>query len=184
MQGIHLSLSSNEKMAITGDNGSGKTSLLKAILDDATVIKTGEWVLPKQDDIGYLDQHYTNVSSDKSVLQLLSECVPEWHATEVRRHLSDFLFRGNDSVNTLACHLSGGEKARLSLALIAAKPPKLLILDEITNNLDLETLEHVTQILKSYPAAMMVISHDKNFLADIDIDTTIELSNGRVLEVT
>ncbi len=66
--------------------------------------------------------------------------------------------------------LSDGEKVRLSLAQIAAKVSKFLILDEITNNLDLETKNHVIQVLKSYPGAMIVISYDSNFLKDIEVD--------------
>ncbi|KJV90063.1 ATP-binding cassette domain-containing protein [Rickettsia bellii] len=72
-------------------------------------------------------------------------------------------------MNNKVSQLSGGEKARLSLAKIAASLPKLLVLDEITNNLDLETKEHIIQILKSYPGVMLVISHDIDFLKAIEI---------------
>jgi ATPase subunit of ABC transporter with duplicated ATPase domains len=76
--------------------------------------------------------------------------------------------------------LSGGEKARLSLAQIAAKTPKLLILDEITNNLDLETRDHVIEVLKNYPGAMIVISHDADFLEEIGVNGYFKISNGYV----
>ena len=66
-------------------------------------------------------------------------------------------------------HLSGGEKARLSLAMIAAKTPKLLILDEVTNNIDLDTRQHVIQALREYPGAMIVISHDLDFAQEIGV---------------
>ena len=171
---IHISLSSQDRMAITGNNGSGKTTMIKAILDCPDVIRTGHWSTPKKEEIGYLDQHYSNVAANKSVRQSLTDLAPGWTATQVRRHLNDFLFRGNEDVNILGCNLSGGEKARLSLAMIAARPPKLLILDEITNNLDLDTVEHVSQILQEYPAAMIIISHDENFLSNININMTIE----------
>ena len=71
--------------------------------------------------------------------------------------------------------LSGGECARLSLAKIAAHMPKLLILDEITNNIDLETRDRVAEILRAYPGAMIIISHDENFLKEIEIDKIIQL---------
>jgi ATPase subunit of ABC transporter with duplicated ATPase domains len=90
-----------------------------------------------------------------------------WSHAEIRRHLNDFLFRKNEEVNALVSTLSGGEKARLSLVQIAAKTPKLLILDEITNSLDLETRDHVIQVLKNYPGVMVVISHDEDFLKAI-----------------
>ena len=166
---INFSLSSRERIAIMGDNGSGKSTLVKAILNDARVVKTGDWQAPKPQDIGYLDQHYNNVSSEKSVIESIAELQPSWSHAEVRRYLNDFLFRKNEEVNQLVCQLSGGEKVRLSLAIIAALTPKLLILDEITNNLDLETREHVIQVLKDYPAAMIVISHDEDFLLDINV---------------
>ncbi len=87
-----------------------------------------------------------------------------------QKTLNDFLFRKNEEVSTLTCNLSGGEKARLSLAQIAARVPRLLILDEITNNIDLETRNHVSEILSVYPSAIIVISHDEAFLEKIKID--------------
>ena len=78
-------------------------------------------------------------------------------ATEIRRHLNSFLFRKNEEVAALGKTLSGGERARLSLAVIAAQTPNF-ILDEITNNLDLETREHVIEVLREYPGGMIVIS--------------------------
>ena len=92
-----------------------------------------------------------------------------WSHAEIRKHLNDFLFRKNEEITTTVLNLSGGEKARLSLAQIAAKTPKLLILDEMTNNLDLETREHVIQVLNDYPGAMIVISHDADFLLSIGV---------------
>lgn len=169
VQGIFLILSSCDRMAITGDNGSGKSTLVKGILNDAAVIKSGDWTLPKREDIGYLDQHYSPLNPYSSVLEEIQTLVPAWSHEEVRRHLNDFLFRKNEEVMALVSMLSGGEKARLSLAQIAAKTPKLLILDEITNNLDLETRHHVIQVLRHYPGALIVISHDEDFLKEIGI---------------
>jgi ATPase subunit of ABC transporter with duplicated ATPase domains len=81
----------------------------------------------------------------------------------------------------LTSNLSGGEKARFSLAKIAAKTPKLLILDEITNNLDLETREHIIQVLQQYHGAMIVISHDNDFLEQINIDSFYEIKEGKLI---
>ena len=150
--------------------------MIKAILDNESVIKSGNWHTPKVSDIGYLDQHYGTLSAEKTVLETIAELVPTWTHIEVRRHLNDFLFRKNEEVNALVRTLSGGEKARLSLAQIAAKTPKLLILDEITNNLDLETKEHVTQVLKAYPGAMIVISHEADFLEEIGINEVVDVN--------
>lgn len=181
LSGIALSLQGGERIAITGDNGSGKSTLIKAIMDYTCVIKYGNWYAPKISDIGYLDQHYGTLSAEKTVLETIAELVPTWTHIEVRRHLNDFLFRKNEEVNALVSTLSGGEKARLSLAQIAAKTPKLLILDEITNNLDLETKEHVTQVIKAYPGAMIIISHESDFLEEIEVNCYLEISNGILL---
>ncbi len=175
LSGINLSLSGDERIVLGGDNGSGKTTLVKAILSDEAVYKTGEWHVVKREDIGYLDQHYATLDPQKTVLETISALVPVWSHAEIRRHLNDFLFRKNEEVNALVSTLSGGEKARLSLAQIAAKTPKLLILDEITNNLDLETKDHVIQVLKAFPGAMVVISHDADFLEEIGISEVVDV---------
>lgn len=120
--------------------------------------------------IGYLDQHYSNLQPNLTVIEHIKELRPDLLEAEARDHLNDFLFRKNEDVSKQAAVLSGGEKARLSLALIAAKTPKLLLLDEITNNLDLETKEHVVQVLKNYPGAMIIISHDDFFLDGLTLD--------------
>lgn len=178
LQKISLSIGSRDRIAIQGDNASGKSTLIKAIMDDTCVIKSGNWYAPKISDIGYLDQHYGTLSAEKTVLETIATLMPTWTHIEVRRHLNDFLFRKNEEVNNLVAQLSGGEKARLSLAQIAAKTPRLLILDEVTNNLDLETKEHVAQVLKDYPGTMIIISHDADFLEEIGVDHYFEINNG------
>ncbi len=169
MQNINLELGSKDRVAIMGNNGSGKTTLIKAILKTASINKTGNWYVTK--DIGYLDQHYSTLGPDLTVLETID-------MPDKRRHLNDFLFRKNEEVNAKVSTLSGGEKARLSLAQIAAITPRLLILDEITNNLDLETRQHVIEVLKGYPGAMIVISHDEDFLKEIGIDDYYKIENG------
>jgi ATPase subunit of ABC transporter with duplicated ATPase domains len=179
LSGISLTVTGQDRIAITGENGSGKSTLIRAILNDEAVYRIGDWYVIQKDNIGYLDQHYGTLDPDKSVLEILSECVPSWSHAEIRRHLNDFLFRKNEEVNASVMTLSGGEKARLSLACIAAKTPRLLILDEVTNNLDLETRAHVVQVLKDYPGAMLIISHDADFLEDIGMNTVVDVGRFR-----
>ncbi|MCA6070444.1 MAG: ATP-binding cassette domain-containing protein [Endomicrobium sp.] len=169
LRNINISVSGSEHLAITGDNGSGKTTLLKAILNDSQIIKTGIWNLPRIEDIGYLDQNYSSLDSSKTVLETLTDLAHEKTHAQIRDFLNDFLFRKNEDVNKRISVLSGGEQSRLSLAKIALQTPKLLLMDEITNNIDLETKEHVAQVLKEYPGAMIIISHDIAFLEDIGI---------------
>ena len=166
---INLSITAGERIVISGDNGSGKSTLSRALLNDPAVVKTGSWQVLQRESIGYLEQHYSTLDAQKTVLDIMQDCVPSWSHAEIRKHLNDFLFRKNEEINAIVSNLSGGEKARLSLAQIAAMTPKLLILDEITNNLDLETRSHVIQVLKDYPGAMVVISHDEDFLSAIGV---------------
>ena len=174
---ISLCVGRQDHIAIRGDNGSGKSTLLKAILNDPAVIKTGQWFVPRREDIGYLDQHYRTLGRHKTVIECVYDIVPGWSYDKMRCHLNQFLFHKNEEVNARVATLSGGEKARLSLAQIAAKTPKLLVLDEITNNLDLETREHVIQVLGDYPGAMIVISHDEDFLKAIHIGSVYDIDN-------
>ncbi|RTK93440.1 MAG: ABC-F family ATP-binding cassette domain-containing protein [Rickettsiales bacterium] len=170
LKDIYFTLNSNERIAITGQNGSGKSTFLKAILNDPKIFKSGDWYVPALDDIGYLDQNYNNLKKCKTVFEAMIETAPTWSIHHIRHHLHDFLFNTNQEVNILIENLSGGECARLSLALIAAKTPKLLILDEITNNLDMETHEHIINVLKNFPGALIIISHDESFLQKININ--------------
>lgn len=178
VQKLSFSIKARERIAIHGNNGSGKSTLLKAILSNTSVIKKGTWTVPHVHEIGYLDQHYNNLPSEKTVWEAISYFLTDKSYTEIRSYLNDFLFRKNEEINALVSTLSGGEKARLSLAQIAAITPKLLILDEITNNLDRETRAHVIQVLKAYPGAMIVISHDSDFLSAIEVTDEYEIKDG------
>ncbi|MFJ1268272.1 ATP-binding cassette domain-containing protein [Legionella lytica] len=181
LQNISIVIKGQDRIAIQGNNGSGKSTLIKALLTASDIERTGEWLLPQAKEIGYLDQHYHNLSPEHTVWQTLSCVLPNRSYTEIRRHLNNFLFRKNEEVDALVTTLSGGEKARLSLAQIAAISPKLLILDEITNNLDRETRAHIIQVLNAYLGALIVISHDSDFLAKIGITTSYEIRDGLLI---
>ena len=174
---LYLSLYGSEKLALIGKNGSGKTTIVKALMRNPSINIEGNLYAPDIAKIGYLDQHYRNIDYNLTVIENLEIIVPNWDMSEKRKHLNNFLFRKNEEVNANVENLSGGERARLSLSLIASKVPDLLILDEITNNLDLSTLTHVIDILKGYPGALIIISHDKEFLNQIEIDRYYNLSS-------
>lgn len=184
LQQCYVSVFSTDRVVIMGDNGSGKSTLIRGILQDPAVCKTGEWHLPKREAIGYLDQHYNTLTPSLSVYDTIAELVPEWTRIMIRQHLMDFLFRKNEEVHALVSQLSGGERARLCLAQMAAKTPSLLILDEITNNLDLETREHVIQVLQAYPGAIIVIAHDIDFLKAVGITGGYHIVEGRIQTIT
>ncbi len=180
LKDIHLLLNGSDRIGITGNNASGKSTLLKAIMSNRGITKTGHWHIPKPEQIGYLDQHYANLNPQSSVFEMLANARPDWSHAEIRKHLNDFLFRKNEEINRLVIQLSGGEKVRLSLSLIAALTPKLLILDEITNNIDLETKDHLVQVLNHYPGSMIVVSHEETFLEQIGIDVSYNIKDGNV----
>lgn len=179
LDNINFTLFGLERIAISGSNGSGKSTLVKALMNNPEICKTGDWLVPNRQDIAYLDQHYSNLSNNSSVLDFIHSVCPTMKDAELRNFLNQFLFRKNEEVNKLVSSLSGGEKARLSLAMIALQQPKLLILDEITNNLDLITKEHVIQVLQNYAGALLVISHDAHFLKQIQITANYDVALWR-----
>lgn len=175
VDGINVILRGNERLAVVGGNGSGKSTIVKAILGCSNVFREGSWYSVKPEDIGFLDQHYNTLEYDKTVYETISSMLHNSSMAEVRKLLNDFLFRKNEEVNCLVSNLSGGEKVRLSLAQIAMKTPKLLILDEVTNNIDLQTRQHVIEVLNAFPGAILVISHDEDFLQEIGIEERLIL---------
>jgi len=175
LKNINLNLSYGDRIAITGNNGSGKSTLVKGILGDPHVIRTGIFHTPNKVDIGYLDQHYELLNSQTTILESLEKIMPSWTQNEIRLHLHDFLFKSNECVNTLIKHLSQGEKVRLSLAHIGAKTPNLLILDELSNNLDIETINHVISVLCYYKGGILIIDHDEQFLNNLGVTSYYHL---------
>lgn len=178
LENISLDVLPGHRVAILGDNGSGKSTLLKAILGDSSVQCSGEWKRPSMDTIGYMDQNYQQLGLHKTVEEVLKDSVVDWSYVRVRQHLNDFLFRKNEEVTVPVAALSGGERARLSLCLIAAKTPPILILDEVTNNLDLETRAHVIEVIRAYPGTLFVVSHDHDFLNQIELNHIYALRHG------
>ncbi|GHU86757.1 erythromycin ABC transporter ATP-binding protein [Deferribacterales bacterium] len=165
---INITLGATSRLALTGTNGSGKSTIIRAILQESGIKRTGSWFSPERKYIGYLDQHYAHLNDELTVLESAKQ-VANIPTAELRSHLNSFLFRKNEEVNAKVSSLSGGERVRLTLALITLDTPSLLILDEITNNIDLATREHIAQVLLEYTGALLVVSHDKEFLHTIKV---------------
>jgi ATPase subunit of ABC transporter with duplicated ATPase domains len=169
-----LRMTGPERVAIAGPNGSGKTTLLKLIAGeltpDAGTVRVGvnRWRC--------LDQRADLLIGGLSVLENFRRHVPAQPETACRVALAGFLFRG-DTVHKPAAALSGGERLRAALACVlnAADPPQLLLLDEPTNHLDLPSLINLERALSRYTGALLVISHDRDFLDAVGVDRTIEL---------
>jgi len=171
---FNLSMHGPERVAIVGPNGSGKTTLLRLITGELTPtsgsvrLGTVRWT--------YLDQRAAVLPPDQTVSDALTAKL-NGDRTEANRWLG--CFRLPKTVFTKrADELSGGERVRAALAYALAgdEPPQLLILDEPTNNLDLDSLEQVVSALNDYEGAMVVVSHDQSFLEDVGIDRTVALS--------
>lgn len=179
---INFRVSSKEKILLQGNNGSGKTTFIKAILGNNKILRTGLWEILDNNEIGYLDQHYKNLEDDSNAIALMQKVAPTMTLPEIRDHLNSYLLRKNEEVHLAVQYLSGGEKARLSLAIIAIQTPKLLILDEITNNLDLETKSHIQSILASYPSSYLLICHESTFCEAIEFDSKYVINDGRIIQ--
>jgi ATPase subunit of ABC transporter with duplicated ATPase domains len=177
IQNIQLHISSGDRISIIGANGSGKSSLVKAILgmeNQAAVLESGEVLLAPAMKAVYLDQTYELVNCQYTLLENMQAVNPNLSYQLLRQQLGHFLFKYND-VHKSASVLSGGELARLALAIISISEIDLLILDEPTNNLDIETVEQMVVAINNYQGAIWVISHDLDFLSRINITQSFNL---------
>lgn len=164
-----LRIDGPERVALTGRNGSGKTRLLRSI------IETDAIKVP----YGFVPQLITFSDQDRSIVEELIAAHPAATVEEVRAHLARFLFRGPRAERPLRV-LSGGERLRVALAssLLGDPTPRLLILDEPTNNLDIDTVEELAGALTDWSGALLIVSHDPGFLDRIGIDRVVHPPSG------
>ena len=163
LSGVSFSIRSGERIGILGVNGAGKSTLVKAIVGELTPM-SGELRRGQGLEIGYFAQHQLDqLRMDETPLEHLRHLAPDAHEQELRDFLGTYRFSG-DFAEAKVAPMSGGEKARLALALIAWKKPNLLVLDEPTNHLDMETREALTMALSTYEGAVLLVSHDRHLL--------------------
>lgn len=168
-----LTIYGPERLAINGPNGSGKTTLVKLMMGELKPL-AGEAKLGVS-RFAYLDQNVAVLDKNKTVLENLRS-ISNLDESSARSWLGRFLFLADDVFKKVEV-LSGGERMRAALACILAgdTPPKLLILDEPTNNLDLNSIEQIESALLNFEGALVVISHDRSFLDAIDINRELNL---------
>ncbi|MCP4040378.1 MAG: ATP-binding cassette domain-containing protein, partial [Gammaproteobacteria bacterium] len=179
---IRLDLSSGDRIGLLGINGAGKSTLIKLLAGELAPL-TGEYAPSPDLRIGYFAQHQLEqLRIDESPLQHLLRLDPAARDQELRNFLGGFAFRGDMATSPVA-PFSGGEKARLALALLVYQRPNLVLLDEPTNHLDLEMRHAIGLALQTYQGALIVISHDRHLLRSVT-DTLLLVKNGSVQPFT
>ncbi len=170
----------DDKIAIVGENGVGKTTLFKAILNKEYL--KGKIRIPSSIKIGYFDQEQKSLKEDKNLFDLIYEKNIFDSQTQIRKYLSRFLFVKEDIYKKVK-DLSGGEKVRLTLAIMALEKYDILLLDEPTNHLDIESKDTLIDALKNFPGSLLFISHDRDLIKEIS-NKVLELKNQKIVEHT
>lgn len=184
-RGTSVVLQGPERVALTGPNGVGKTRLLEVLVrqalsgDGSAGTQNGVRASAFTDRIGYLPQRLDHLDDDATVIDTVRAATPNSPVEQVRASLARFLF-GEDRVHWRVGDLSGGERFRVALARILLAEPahQLLVLDEPTNNLDLDSVDALVSALEDYHGGLIVVSHDDAFLDRMGIDTWVELQHG------
>lgn len=163
LQSVKLNLVPGSRIGLLGRNGAGKSTLIKLLAGEIQA-QSGHTQLAKGVQLGYFAQHQLDtLRADESALWHLARLAPEKTEQELRNYLGGFAFHG-DKVKQTVSSFSGGEKARLVLALIVWQRPNLLLLDEPTNHLDLDMRQALTEALTQYEGSLVIVSHDRHLL--------------------
>ncbi|KNC08954.1 ABC transporter ATPase [Klebsiella sp. RIT-PI-d] len=172
----------SDKIALIGPNGCGKTTLLKLMLGQLKA-DSGRVHVGTKLEVAYFDQHRAELDPDKTVMDNLAEGKQEVMVNGKPRHvlgyLQDFLFHPKRAMTPVRA-LSGGERNRLLLARLFLKPSNLLILDEPTNDLDVETLELLEELIDGYQGTVLLVSHDRQFVDNTVTECWIFEGNGKI----
>ncbi len=169
---VHIKL--GDRIAITGENGIGKSSLLKALVGQIDP-HSGERKINSESRIVYMDQQQTVPLPEKNAVENLQHLAPGVELHDVINLLLRFGIKKEVIHSVPAEKLSGGERAKIILASIAAKKANVLIMDEPTNNLDIPTIEALEKALQTYNGSIIMVSHDRDFLANLAIEKEIKL---------
>ena len=173
---VDLAIDRGSKVVVLGLNGAGKTTLLR-MLAGVDAPDTGEVEPGHGLKLGYYAQEHENLDVDRSVLANMKSAAPDLGETDVRKVLGSFLFSGDDVLKPAGV-LSGGEKTRLSLALLVVSSANVLLLDEPTNNLDPASREEILGALSTYEGAVVLVTHDEGAVAALEPERILLLPDG------
>ena len=175
---VNLQIVPGMRVGLLGPNGAGKSTLIKLLAGELPAL-SGTYDINKETHIGYFAQHQVDaLNADASPIQQLAKQALQASEQQLRTFLGGFAFSG-DMATAKIERFSGGEKARLALALLVWQRPNLLLLDEPTNHLDLEMRQALALALQDYVGAMLVVSHDR-YLLRTTTDSLLLVANGKV----
>jgi ATP-binding cassette subfamily F protein uup len=184
VRGFSTVIQRGDRIGIIGANGSGKTTLIKLLLGELAP-DAGEIRAGTQLDVVFFDQHRSELREDWTALENVAGGSDTIEINGVRKHalgyLQDFLF-SPDRARAPISALSGGERNRLLLAKMLARPSNLLVMDEPTNDLDIETLDLLEELLDQYAGTLILVSHDREFLDNVVTSSLVMEGNGVVGE--
>ena len=180
LENINLSLHPGDRIGLLGPNGAGKSTLMKSLVASIPLLD-GHRFERGNLKLGYFSQHQVDdLDLSKTAYQCIQQLDPEKTEQQVRTYLGGYDFK-NDKVKDPIKLFSGGEKARLALAIIAYQKPNLLLMDEPTNHLDMEMRQALTMALQSFGGAILLISHDRHLLAN-NVDQFLLVEDGSIGE--
>ena len=175
---VKIAFRPGDRIGLLGVNGAGKSTFVKSLKGDLLLLK-GQKIEGKNLKIGYFSQHQVDdLMLDKSPIDHLAKVEEKATESEIRNFLGGFNFRG-DKAKDVIKDFSGGEKARLALAIIAFQKPNLLLMDEPTNHLDMDMRQALTVALQDFSGAIVLISHDRHLLANT-VDEFLIINEGKI----
>ncbi len=176
--GLTCTIRRLEKIALVGKNGAGKSTLLK-VISGQTEATSGDVVTGAGVTIGYFSQHSMDILNPKhTVFEAVQEVLPLENIGVIRNLCAAFLFQGDDVEKRIA-NLSGGEKSRVVLAKLLARPLNFLVLDEPTNHLDIMSREVLLEALQQFKGTALLVSHDRHFLRSL-VNRVFEIAHGEM----